>query len=466
MGYRQLKRRKVNGLSLNYSFITSTLLIFSFFIFCLIDSLYVNFKERQGVFLIYSQLLSLENSELLDKNLSEIVKNYSSVYSVDYTLNNSGKVFPGEYYYKVEYDERGMELVLNIATKNYFYTLRSSKEYLEKWLSRPFVFSSKLPDEPVSIELFTKKIGKIVFSRNNPGFKFSRSSVISVSLESINFILCVYVVVMFLFYFLFKMLYRFEVLKVDELSLARVYLSTTLFSKSVVIKFQPIVHSLNSKILALECLCRVNEREDSAPGWIVNLSDDMCFDLFKASYFSIKRNVDNGLGDIVRVYTINMTAGSVIKYQKDKCWGALSKLVGVRVIIELSNFDIEDKKDINNAMLNLKSLGYRFMIDNFFDDKTSVNLLLTLPIDYIKVGRDFVKGIMHKKNFYFLMSLKGFCHKNDIKIIASGVNSSLEKKLLEMLGIYYQQGFFYSKAKNISELVSVEENKVKFFPCN
>lgn len=64
------------------------------------------------------------------------------------------------------------------------------------------------------------------------------------------------------------------------------------------------------------------------------------------------------------------------------------------------------------------------------------------------------------------MSLKGFCHKNDIKIIASGVNSSLEKKLLEMLGIYYQQGFFYSKAKNISELVSVEENKVKFFPCN
>lgn len=441
------------------------MLIFSLFIFNFAAALYVNFKERQSVFLIYSQLLRSESSESLDDSLNKIVKNYDSVYSIDYTNNRKDEIFSGEYYYSVEYDERGMELVLNIATNNYFYTLKSSKKYLEKWLARPFLFSSKLPNEPVGIDSFTKKVNEVVVSRKNPGFNFSKSSVISFSIESIYFILCGYVVMIFFIYLIFRVVYKFEILKVDELSLARVYLSTTLFSKSVVIKFQPIVHSLSSKILALECLCRVNEREDFAPSWIVNLSDDMCFDLFKASYFSIKRNVDNGLSDIVRIYTINMTAGSIIKYQKDKCWGALSKLVGVRVIIELSNVEFEDKNDINNAMLNLKGLGYRFMIDNFFDDKTPANLLLTLPIDYIKVGRGFVRGVMHKKNFDFLMSLKGFCHKNNIKIIASGVDSSLEKKLLEMLGVYYQQGFYYSKAKNISELVSTEDDKVKFFPC-
>lgn len=238
-------------------------------------------------------------------------------------------------------------------------------------------------------------------SRSDLGFKFSSVPGVSVSIGCIGFLLCVYTALFLFIYLVLRVIYKFDIIKFDEAGLARIYLSRTLCSKAVVIKFQPIVHSSKSKIVALECLCRINEKEDSAPQWIVDLSDDMYFDLFKASYFAIKRNVDNGINDIVRVYTINMSAGSVIKYQHEKHWAALSKLVGVRLIIELSSINVENETDIKGAMSNLKKIGYRFMLDNYFDDEVSINLLLTLPVDYLKVGRGFVKKLCLKEILIF-----------------------------------------------------------------
>lgn len=73
---------------------------------------------------------------------------------------------------------------------------------------------------------------------------------------------------------------------------------------------------------------------------------------------------------------------------------------------------------------------------------------------------------MFKRNFDFLLSVNEFCQKNGIKIIASGITSSTEKELLEKLGIYFQQGFHYSQAKNISELISVDKHEVKLLSCS
>lgn len=145
MGYYQLKNGKVNRRCLAIAFAISTFLILSLFVYSLINTLYLNFKERQGVFLIYSRLLIAEDSESIDEGLSEIIKHYDSFYSVDYSINHGGRILPGKYLYRVEYDLRGMELILNIATNKNLYVLKSTKAYLDRWLARPFVFSSRLP---------------------------------------------------------------------------------------------------------------------------------------------------------------------------------------------------------------------------------------------------------------------------------------------------------------------------------
>lgn len=104
-----------------------------------------------------------------------------------------------------------------------------------------------------------------------------------------------------------------------------------------------------------------------------------------------------------------------------------------------------------------KQEGYSVVIDNFATGLTGIQLLNYPTCDFIKLDRLFIQNI-HKdtKKRLFFKSIVDMAHINNIKVIASCVETIEEYYVCKDLGVDFIQGFFIenptSNPKNIQNI--------------
>ena len=102
--------------------------------------------------------------------------------------------------------------------------------------------------------------------------------------------------------------------------------------------------------------------------------------------------------------------------------------------------------DANLQMLDeMKLMGVRIALDDFGKEHSSMTYLKRLPVDVIKIDRDFVKGIMDntfdRAIIHCLLALAG---KLRIKAVAEGVETTEQMAFLKAEGCRYVQGYLFS----------------------
>lgn len=127
---------------------------------------------------------------------------------------------------------------------------------------------------------------------------------------------------------------------------------------------------------------------------------------------------------------------------------------------------IEDIRDVFSA---LAELGIRMALDDFGVGYSALSYLTSLPVDRLKVDRSFVidleKGETHQAAVRGILSLaKGI----GLHVTAEGVDSTIQRKLLESYGCDTLQGFLFGKAVPLDEFVSkhLAESAVSAIPAN
>ncbi|MBC2582252.1 EAL domain-containing protein [Clostridium sp. DJ247] len=104
---------------------------------------------------------------------------------------------------------------------------------------------------------------------------------------------------------------------------------------------------------------------------------------------------------------------------------------------------IEENAELLKELI---SLGIKISIDDFGKGYSSLNYLTVLPINTLKIDKSFVDNINNDvKQRSIVECIIELAKKLKYDVIAEGVETEEQKKLLDVIGCFYVQGYYYSK---------------------
>jgi EAL domain-containing protein (putative c-di-GMP-specific phosphodiesterase class I) len=123
--------------------------------------------------------------------------------------------------------------------------------------------------------------------------------------------------------------------------------------------------------------------------------------------------------------------------------------------VELTSGVSGDTTTIVAALDELREAGVRVALDDF-GMATSLADLKRLPIDQVKLAREFVGAINGPaEDSAFALSLINIADVRGVDVVAKGVESREQAWRLAELGCRYGQGFFFSKPLGATGVLSV-----------
>ena len=107
-----------------------------------------------------------------------------------------------------------------------------------------------------------------------------------------------------------------------------------------------------------------------------------------------------------------------------------------------------------STLNELKKIGINISVDDFGTGYSSLSYLKQYPIDIIKIDRSFIKDIeIDVKNEAIAKTIINLAHSLGMEVIAEGVEKDLQAMILLEAKCQKAQGFLYSKAVPVDEIV-------------
>ncbi|MDF1758133.1 MAG: EAL domain-containing protein [Legionellaceae bacterium] len=114
----------------------------------------------------------------------------------------------------------------------------------------------------------------------------------------------------------------------------------------------------------------------------------------------------------------------------------------------MKNF--EETVDI---LKKLRKDGFTISLDDFGTGFSSLNYLLKLPIDEVKIDQSFVKSMIENDDAMVMIeSIIKLCIKMGFEVVAEGVEDKRQLSLLTSFGCNTFQGYYFSKPVSPSEV--------------
>ena len=101
-------------------------------------------------------------------------------------------------------------------------------------------------------------------------------------------------------------------------------------------------------------------------------------------------------------------------------------------------------KTVIDGLHTLRERGVRIVMDDFGSGQSSLSRLHTLPFDVIKLDKQFAQQIEHPMVYAIVKAAISFAKEFDIELIAEGVETAEQCKVLQDLNCHLVQGFYFS----------------------
>lgn len=120
---------------------------------------------------------------------------------------------------------------------------------------------------------------------------------------------------------------------------------------------------------------------------------------------------------------------------------------GHLLCIEITEHTImTDAQGAGQVLKRIKELGVRVSIDDFGTGYSSMAYLKTLPMDEIKIDREFVAGMVtHHSNHALVGAVVGLGHNLGLAVVAEGVEDAQTLSALHELGCDVAQGYHFAR---------------------
>ncbi len=145
-----------------------------------------------------------------------------------------------------------------------------------------------------------------------------------------------------------------------------------------------------------------------------------------------------------------------------------------RVVMEITeNQPTYDFEEMRAALLHYRKMGFKTAIDDLGEGFSSLRLWSELRPEYIKIDMHFVQGVDHDPiKLQFLKSIQQIAESCGTRVIAEGIETEGELRVVKNLGIALGQGYFISRPSPTPPLLASHEtssiinsNNIAIFPA-
>ncbi|MDA8072692.1 MAG: EAL domain-containing protein [Actinomycetota bacterium] len=128
-----------------------------------------------------------------------------------------------------------------------------------------------------------------------------------------------------------------------------------------------------------------------------------------------------------------------------------------RVIVELTEHTgIEDYPGLRQARQELRALGAKVAIDDTGTGFASLSVVLQIAPDIIKLDRELTSGIdLDPVRRALAGSLVGFGAETGAEVVAEGIETADELRVLRDIGIAYGQGYYLAWPGTLEEVAAL-----------
>ena len=233
-------------------------------------------------------------------------------------------------------------------------------------------------------------------------------------------------------------------------------LRLALDNEEFVLHYQPKVNLASGLVTGAEALIRWNDPRTGLvpPGDFIPILEETGL-IFEVGNWALRRAIADHLSWQAAGLTALRIAVNVSPLQlrhRDFIAG-LEKKVGVHINaasgleLEITESLIMEDIKYNIASLQaIRTMGIHVAIDDFGTGFSSLSYLAKLPVDSLKIDRSFVTDMSAEPQGLALVStIINLAHALKLGVVAEGVETDEQLRLLRLLGCDEMQGFLFSK---------------------
>jgi len=129
-----------------------------------------------------------------------------------------------------------------------------------------------------------------------------------------------------------------------------------------------------------------------------------------------------------------------------------------KIEFEITETDIINDFDIIiNKIINLQKFGIKFSIDDFGTGYSSLTYLQKLPVNILKIDREFFLNLNIESNKELVRLMLNMAKTFNMQVIAEGIENQAQLDFIREVGIENYQGYFMSRAITKEQFIKLLE---------
>lgn len=233
-------------------------------------------------------------------------------------------------------------------------------------------------------------------------------------------------------------------------------LSQALERREFVLHYQPKVNLASGRLTGTEALIRWNDPRSGQvpPGRFIPILEETGL-IHDVGRWALRRSIEDTLrwraaGLPVVPAAVNM---SPLQLRHRGFLEDIRQAIGIDphaaagLELEITeSLIMEDVKHSIAALKAIRALGVRIAIDDFGTGFSSLSYLARLPVDTLKIDRSFVVDMTAgPEGLALVTTIINLAHSLKLKVVAEGVETEEQARLLRLLGCDEMQGFLVSR---------------------
>ena len=222
------------------------------------------------------------------------------------------------------------------------------------------------------------------------------------------------------------------------------------------IQYQPIVDIKTQKTVAVEALLRLKDNElgSISPGEFIPIAEEAGLIISTGDWVMEKALTELNYYRLQGYENLSITINVSSLQMKDKSFLEKLKVAvqNTKVPPELIKLEVTESIFMENVeesielFHEIKRIGIKLALDDFGTGYSSLNYLRSIPIDILKIDKSFIDEITVSPVLSEIVdSIIGMAHTLNIMVVAEGVETEEQLKILKDKGCDLVQGYFFSK---------------------
>ena len=254
--------------------------------------------------------------------------------------------------------------------------------------------------------------------------------------------------------------------RVGEALFLRNKLRRALDEEQFVLHYQPKVDAGTHKILGLEALIRWQDPDTGLvpPGKFIPILEETGL-ILDVGHWAMEKALKDmqqwqSSGTEVPRIAVNVSSLQLQKKNFADIVASITERYGGKscgLDLEMTESLLMQDIDMNiSKLVAIKELGVNIAIDDFGTGYSSLSYIAKLPIDALKIDRSFISHMTTQADSMSIVStIITLAHALHFRVIAEGVETGEQAKLLTLLKCEEMQGFLFCKPLPSAEITEL-----------